>query len=123
MPVSSHDRPEPCIEGADFVITSIRVGGSGRRARDEATVIAHGLVGQETVGPAGFAMALRAIPAMVEYARLSSRLAPASWLISFTNPVSIVTQAVRQESDARAIGKCTVCHGDQTSTWRAPPHQ
>ncbi len=106
VPVAAHDRPEPCIEGADVVVTSIRVGGSGQRARDEATAIAHGAVGQETVGPAGFAMALRAIPAMVGYARLTAALAPAAWLINFTNPVSVVTQAVRQESDARAIGIC-----------------
>jgi 6-phospho-beta-glucosidase len=51
-------------------------------------------------------MAVRAIPAMVEYARLTSRLAPSAWLVNFTNPVSVVTQAVRQESDARAIGIC-----------------
>jgi 6-phospho-beta-glucosidase len=104
--VAAHDRAESAIEGAAFVITSIRVGGSGQRARDEATSIAHGVVGQETVGPAGFAMAVRAIPAMVEYARMTSRLAPEAWFINFTNPVSVVTQAVRQESDARAIGIC-----------------
>jgi 6-phospho-beta-glucosidase len=106
VPVSSHDRREPCLEGADFVITSIRVGGAVARARDEATAIAHGVVGQETVGPAGMAMALRAIPPMVEYAQIASRLAPAAWLINFTNPVSIVTQAMGQESDARVIGIC-----------------
>src|SRR5439155_5682833 len=55
---------------------------------------------------AGFAMASRTIPTMVEYARLVARLAPSAWLISFTNPVSIITQAMRQESDARAIGIC-----------------
>lgn len=106
VPVSSHDRPEDCIEGAAFVITSIRVGGSGQRARDEATAIAHGALAQETVGPVGFAMALRVIPPMVEYARLTARLAPEAWLVSFTNPVSIVTQAVRQEASVRAIGIC-----------------
>ena len=106
VPVSSCERTEECVEGAGFVITSIRVGGSGQRAKDEATAIAHGVVGQETVGPAGFAMALRAIPAMIEYARLTAREAPGAWLVNFTNPVSVVTQAVRQQSDARAIGIC-----------------
>jgi len=106
VPVTPHATVEPCIDGADFVITSIRVGGAAQRAKDEATAISYGAVGQETVGPAGFAMALRAIPPMVEYARLTERLAPAAWLISFTNPVSIVTQAMRQESNARVIGIC-----------------
>ena len=95
-----------CIEGAGFVITSIRVGGARQRARDEATALAHGVVAQETVGAVGFAMAVRTIPAMVEYARLSMRLAPRAWLVTFTNPVSVVTQAVRQETGARAIGIC-----------------
>ena len=102
----AHASPEPCIEGADFVITSIRVGGIAQRATDEATCIAHGVVGQETVGPAGFAMAVRTIPAMVEYGRLTARLAPNAWLVNFSNPVSIVSQAVHQLSLARSIGVC-----------------
>jgi 6-phospho-beta-glucosidase len=97
---------DAAVEGADFVIASIRVGGAERRAQDEAAAIAHDTVGQETVGPAGFAMAVRTIPAMVEYGRLVARRAPRAWLINFANPVSIVTQAVHQESDARLIGIC-----------------
>ena len=104
--VTAHATPEPAIEGADFVITSVRVGGATQRAKDEAAAIALDTVGQETVGPAGFAMAVRAIPAMVHYGRLVARLAPRAWFINFTNPVSIITQAVHQESDARIIGIC-----------------
>jgi 6-phospho-beta-glucosidase len=104
--VRAHAAPEPCLEGADFVITSIRVGGAAKRAADEATAIAHGVVGQETVGPAGFAMAVRTIPPMVEYGRLTAKLAPQAWLVNFSNPVSVVTQAVHQETDARFIGIC-----------------
>ena len=51
-------------------------------------------------------MAVRTIPAMVEYGRLVARLAPRAWLINFSNPVSIITQAVHQETDARLIGIC-----------------
>jgi 6-phospho-beta-glucosidase len=104
--VSRPATPESTIEGADFVITSIRVGGAAQRAKDEATAIALDTVGQETVGPAGFAMAVRTIPAMVDYGRLVARLAPRAWLINFANPVSIITQAVHQETDARLIGIC-----------------
>lgn len=106
VPVHAHATPEPCIDGADFVITSIRVGGIAQRASDEATCIAHGIVGQETVGPAGFAMAVRTIPAMIEYGRLTARLAPSAWLVNFSNPVSIISQAVHQHTDARSIGIC-----------------
>ena len=56
--------------------------------------------------PAGFAMAVRSIPAMVDYGRLIARLAPRAWMINFTNPVSIITQAIHQETDARVIGIC-----------------
>lgn len=98
--------PDAAIEGADFVITSIRVGGAAQRATDEAACIALDSIGQETVGPAGFAMAVRTIPAMVEYGRLVARLAPRAWMINFSNPVSLITQAVHQETDARLIGIC-----------------
>ncbi|OFW46125.1 MAG: hypothetical protein A3J29_23795 [Acidobacteria bacterium RIFCSPLOWO2_12_FULL_67_14b] len=104
--VTSAATPESAVAGAGFVIASIRVGGAARRAKDEAAAIALDAVGQETVGPAGFAMAVRTIPAMVEYGRLVSRLAPRAWLINFSNPVSIITQAVHQETDARLIGIC-----------------
>ena len=104
--VHAHASPEPCIDGADFVVTSIRAGGAAQRAHDEATTIAHGVVGQETVGPAGFAMAIRTIPPMVEYGRLTARLAPDAWLVNFSNPVSVVSQAVHQHSDAHIIGIC-----------------
>ena len=97
---------EEAVEGAAFVITSIRVGGAAQRAKDEATALSLDTVGQETVGPAGFAMAVRSIPPMVEYGRMIARLAPRAWLINFTNPVSIITQAVHQETDARLIGIC-----------------
>jgi 6-phospho-beta-glucosidase len=104
--VTTASTPEAAVEGASFVITSIRVGGAAQRARDEATAVALGTIGQETVGPGGFAMAVRAIPAMVDYGRLVARLAPRAWLINFTNPVSIITQAVHQQTDARLIGIC-----------------
>jgi 6-phospho-beta-glucosidase len=94
------------ITGADFVVTSIRPGGIEARARDEVACLAEGVLGQETIGPAGFAMALRTIGPMVEYAREVERLAPRAWIINFTNPVGIVTQAVRQATSARIVGIC-----------------
>jgi len=97
---------ESCLKQAAFVFTSIRVGGIAARARDEQTTLSHGIVGQETVGPGGFAMAMRTIPAMVEYARAVERHAPDAWIVNFTNPVGIITQAVRRGSSAKIIGIC-----------------
>jgi 6-phospho-beta-glucosidase len=98
--------PEGAIEGADFVFTCIRVGGIEQRAHDEQVSLAHGLVGQETVGPAGFAMAMRTIPPLVAYAREVERRAPNAWIINFTNPVGIITQAAIESTGARIIGIC-----------------
>lgn len=97
---------EACLEGASFVFTSIRAGGIEGRARDEQTSLDHGIVGQETVGPGGFAMALRTIPHIVRYARAVETYAPDAWMINFTNPVGIVTEAVRTATAARIIGIC-----------------
>jgi len=94
-----------CLAWADVVFTSIRPGGIAQRIHDEGVAQRHGIVGQETVGPAGFAMAMRTIPPMVEYARQITDAAPKSWIINFTNPVGMVTEAMRTVTD-RVIGIC-----------------
>lgn len=104
--VTTHAIPTPAIDGAAFVITSIRAGGIEARTRDEQAALALGLVGQETVGPGGFAMAVRSIPALVAYAREVMRLAPDAWIINFTNPAGLVTQALIAETGARVVGVC-----------------
>jgi 6-phospho-beta-glucosidase len=104
--VRTYDDARACVADAAFVILSIRPGGISTRARDEAIAIAHGTVGQETVGAAGFAMAVRNIPHACEYARLVASIAPRAWIINFTNPVGIVTQAMTNASAARVIGIC-----------------
>jgi 6-phospho-beta-glucosidase len=97
---------QTCIAGAAFVVLSIRPGGIAARARDESAALAHGIAGQETVGPAGFAMAMRTVPPSVGYARLVAEAAPDAWIINFTNPVGIVTQAITAAIRSRAIGIC-----------------
>ncbi len=95
-----------CVEGADFVFTSFRVGGIETRARHEAAALALGVIGQETVGPVGFAMARATIPEMVRYAREVERSSPHAWIVNFTNPVGIITQAVQAETNAKIVGIC-----------------
>lgn len=95
-----------CVRNADYVFFSIRVGGMAARARDEVACLARGLPGQETVGPGGFAMALRTIPEAVRYATEIAQLAPRAWVVNFTNPVGMVTQALLSETRARIIGIC-----------------
>ncbi|UPG92523.1 6-phospho-beta-glucosidase [Luteibacter aegosomatissinici] len=97
---------EDTIEGADFVLNSIRIGGITGRAADERVAIEHGYPGQETTGPAGVAMGLRTIPIAIEQARLVERLAPDAWLVNFTNPAGLITQAVNDHSKAKIVGIC-----------------
>jgi len=98
--------PEEAVDGASFIISSLRVGGIEARARDEQIANQHGLAGQETTGPGGLAMALRTIPVALEHARLIERYAPKAWLINFTNPAGLITQALMNHSDTRVIGIC-----------------
>lgn len=94
------------IEGCDFVISSIRPGGMKARARDERICQELGYAGQETVGPAGCAMAWRTIPAVLGYASLMEKYAPKAWLVNFANPAGVVTQAIHSTSPIRAVGIC-----------------
>jgi 6-phospho-beta-glucosidase len=97
---------EDAIEGADFVLNSIRIGGIATRAADERAAIQHGYPGQETTGPVGAAMALRTVPVAIEQARLVERLSPKAWIVSFTNPAGLITQAITQHTNARIVGIC-----------------
>jgi 6-phospho-beta-glucosidase len=97
---------EDAVEGADFVLNSVRIGGIATRAADELTSIKHGYPGQETTGPAGAAMALRTVPVALEHARLVKRLSPDGWIVNFTNPAGLITQAIMSHTGARAVGIC-----------------
>jgi 6-phospho-beta-glucosidase len=100
------DRSEDALRDADFVYATLRGGGMEARAKDERTCLDRGVLGQETVGAAGFALALRNIPPMIEYARQVERVAPDAFVINFTNPVGMITQAVRGETDVNIVGIC-----------------
>ncbi|MGO1591009.1 MAG: 6-phospho-beta-glucosidase [Ancrocorticia sp.] len=94
------------VTGADFVFSAIRVAGTEGRVRDELIPLSHGIIGQETVGPGGYAYAMRTIPAALDLAHLVSERAPNAWVINFTNPAGIITQAMRQILGKRVIGIC-----------------
>jgi 6-phospho-beta-glucosidase len=104
---------DTALEGADFVLLQIRVGGQATRLIDETLPLRFGAIGQETTGPGGFAKALRTVPIVLEIAEAAGRLAaPGAWIVDFTNPVGIVTQALL-DGGHRAIGLCNVAIGLQ----------
>ena len=97
---------EEAVTGAEFVVSSLRVGGSAARARDERIAIEHGIAGQETTGLGGLSKALRTIPIMLDHARAVERYAPEAWFISFTNPAGLMTQALSSLTRLKLIGIC-----------------
>jgi 6-phospho-beta-glucosidase len=104
--VSKASEPRVALEGSRFVFSAIRVGQERARALDEQIALKHGVLGQETTGPGGFAMALRTIPAMLAYAKLIEEVAPGAMLVNFTNPVGIILQALSDHSSIRVVGVC-----------------
>lgn len=101
------------LDGANFVLLQLRVGGQQTRHVDETLPVKWGTIGQETTGAGGFAKALRTVPVVLDVAERARRLAaPDHWIIDFTNPVGIVTQALLDHGH-RAIGLCNVAIGNQ----------
>ncbi|MEU6534781.1 6-phospho-beta-glucosidase [Streptomyces sp. NPDC047000] len=97
---------DEALRGADFVFSAIRVGGLEGRAEDERVALAEGVLGQETVGAGGIAYGLRTVPVAVGIARRVARLAPDAWVINFTNPAGLVTEAMSRHLGDRVIGIC-----------------
>jgi 6-phospho-beta-glucosidase len=97
---------EQALASADFVFSAIRVGGDAARVVDEEVALRRGIVGQETTGPGGCAMALRTIPVLLGYCDILARCAPGAVLINFTNPVGVITQAISLRTSVRVVGVC-----------------
>jgi len=98
---------DDAVEGADFVDTQIRVGGNEQRVIDEKIPLKYGLVGQETTGAGGMMKAFRTIPVMLDVARRMEKLSPNGWIINYTNPTGLVTEAVTRYTGANIAGFCS----------------
>ncbi len=96
------------LAGAHYIVTQIRVGGLAARVADERIPLKYGVLGQETVGPGGFANALRTVPVILDICRDIEAICPAAWLINFANPAGLVTEAVLAHIAVKCIGLCNV---------------
>lgn len=97
------------LPNADFVTTQMRIGLLEARIKDERIPLEHGLIGQETNGAGGMFKALRTIPVILDIVRDIQELCPDAWMINFTNPAGMVTEAVlRYSSHKKVIGLCNV---------------
>jgi 6-phospho-beta-glucosidase len=110
------DDLDRAVDGADFVLVQIRVGGQSARLADETFPLPCGCIGQETTGAGGLAKALRTVPVVLEIAERARELSDA-WIVDFTNPVGIVTRALLDHGH-KAIGLCNVAIGFQRQ-WAA----
>lgn len=111
LPIEVHltlDRRE-ALKGADFVTTQFRVGLLDARAKDERIPLKHNVIGQETNGPGGLFKGLRTIPVILEICKDMEELCPDAWLVNFTNPAGMVTEAVLRYSNIKkVVGLCNV---------------
>lgn len=111
LPIDVHltlDR-KAALKDADFVTTQFRVGLLDARAKDEAIPLKYGILGQETNGPGGLFKGLRTIPVILDICKEMEELCPDAWLINFTNPAGMVTEAVYRYSNIKkVVGLCNV---------------
>jgi 6-phospho-beta-glucosidase len=108
LPIEVHltlDRRK-AIADADFVSTQMRVGLLEARKWDEHIPNKYGVIGQETTGPGGMMKALRTIPVLLDICKDIEELAPNAWLLNFTNPAGMVTEAITRHSKVKSIGLC-----------------
>ena len=97
------------LEGADFVTTQMRVGLLDARIKDERIPNSFGMIGQETNGAGGMFKGLRTIPVILDIVKEIEELCPDAWMINFTNPAGMVTEAIiRYTNFKKVIGLCNV---------------
>ena len=100
------------VTDADYIITTIRVGGDHMRVRDERIALNLGILGQETTGAAGLSFAMRSVGALAEYCELIRKLAkPTVKVFNFTNPAGVVSQALRDLGYDFTYGICDAPSG------------
>jgi 6-phospho-beta-glucosidase len=99
------------LTGTEMVFAAIRPGGTAGRVADERVAQDLGVLGQETTGAGGISYALRTIPHMLDLAHLMKEHCPEAWLINFTNPAGMVTEALLPVLGRRVIGICDSAGG------------
>ena len=102
------DRRE-ALKDADFVTTQFRVGLLDARVKDERIPLKYGMIGQETNGAGGIFKAFRTIPVILDIVEDMKELCPDAWLVNFTNPAGIVTEAIAKYGKwDKVVGLCNV---------------
>jgi 6-phospho-beta-glucosidase len=108
VPMTFRDEPDMdrALAGADFVITTFRVGGIPSLMMDETIPTRFGYFGDETAGPGGLFMAIRTVPVALDVAKRMKRLCPEAWLLNYANPTNYITDALHRSGFTRSVGLC-----------------
>ena len=106
------------LQDADYVVTTLRVGGDHSRVMDETIALNAGVIGQETTGVGGFSMAVRTIPILLEYCRLINEIAPNAWIFNLTNPSGLVTQALKSAGYEKGDRHLRCAQQHKNSVWQ-----
>ncbi len=106
--LTKHLNLQKAVGGADFIINQIRVGLQQGRIFDERLGKSLGVVGQETTGVGGFSKAMRTIPVVLSHCKVYERYAKDAFIINFTNPSGIITEAILRYSKMKCIGLCNI---------------
>ena len=114
--ISSTESRKVAFTNADFVSTQIRVGGNKARIKDEKIPLKYGVIGQETTGVGGMFNAFRVIPVMVEIAKDVEKYCPNAWIVNYSNPTGLVTEALEKVTNVKIAG---LCAGGMRPRWWA----
>lgn len=99
---------ESAYSESDAILVQMRAGFTEMRSLDEKIPLKHGLVGQETCGPGGFAYGMRSIGAMIEMVEDVRKFNTDAWILNYTNPAAIVALALSKvfPNDERILNLC-----------------
>jgi len=101
------------LEGADFVINMVQIGGFDSTLVDFEIPRKYGLnfTIADTTGPGGIFRALRTFPMLSGLCRDMTDLSPGATLLNYSNPMSMNMQTVSRTSGVRAVGLCHSVQG------------
>ncbi len=115
--ISTHlgvDQRRQALEGADYVVNAVQVGGyEPCTVTDFEVPKKYGLyqtIG-DTLGIGGIFRSLRTIPVMLDIARDMEEVCPEAWLLNYANPMAMITGGVLRGSSVRTVGLCHSVQG------------
>lgn len=102
------------LDGADYVIIMIQVGGADAFQMDYEIPLKYGVdqcIG-DSMGPGGIFRALRTIPVLIDIAKDMRELCPDALMLNYANPMAANCWALGTVPGLKFVG---LCHGVQTT--------